>query len=94
MRSRSENGRRMHNRFGAPFDLPDDSASTSDLMGLEVGDVIMTDQKAKEGAEILIGDLPTFRGFAGTLKGKKAIRITSQLKSPKAAVEEQIAAAG
>ena len=65
--------------------------TTSDLMGLEVGDVIMTDQKAKDGAEILIGDRPTFRGSAGTLKGKKAIRITEQLTSPKSVVEEQIA---
>lgn len=65
--------------------------TTADLMGLEVGDVIMTDQKAKDGAEILIGDRPTFRGSAGTLKGKKAIRITEQLTSPKAVVEEQIA---
>lgn len=65
--------------------------TTGDLMGLEVGDVIMTDQKAKEGAEVLIGDLPAFRASAGTLKGKKAIRITEQLRSPKTVVEEQIA---
>ena len=49
--------------------------SAADVMNLEVGDVIMTDAKVSDGVEILIDGLPAFRGFPGTFKNKKAVRV-------------------
>lgn len=65
--------------------------TTADVMGLEKGDVIMTDHKAATGAEILIEGRPVFRASPGVFKGKKAIRVGTQIKSPKTIVEEQLA---
>lgn len=65
--------------------------TTADVMSLEKGDVIMTDQKASIGAEVLIEGRPVFRASPGVFKGKKAIRVGAQIKSPKALVEEQLA---
>lgn len=65
--------------------------TTADVMSLEKGDVIMTDQKASIGAEVLIEGRPVFRASPGVFKGKKAIRVGAQIKSPKTLVEEQLA---
>ena len=61
-----------------------------DVMNLEVGDVILTEQPASQGAEILIGSRPIFRGFPGILKGQKAIRVSTPLEPPKAAIEREL----
>ena len=64
--------------------------TSRDVMNLEVGDVILTDQPASQGAEILIGNRPVFRGFPGILKGQKAIRVSTSLEPPKAAIEREL----
>lgn len=67
--------------------------TTGEVYNLEIGDVIMTDHKANQGAEILIEGRPVFQAAPGVLQGKKAIRVGTALKSPKALVEEQLAKA-
>ena len=66
--------------------------TTADVMNLEVGDVIVTDVKAQDGAEILIEGLPSFRAFPGTFKNKKAVRVSQPIKSPKTLMEEELQA--
>lgn len=64
---------------------------TSDILNLEVGDVILTDHPSGQGAEIRIEDRPVFRGSPGVYKGHKAIEVGKELKSPKAVIEERLA---
>ncbi|NQV24814.1 MAG: flagellar motor switch protein FliM [Rhodopirellula sp.] len=56
--------------------------STSEVMNLEVGDIIMTEASAELGAAITISGRPIFRGVPGVYRGRKAIRITETLESP------------
>lgn len=70
--------------------LAETSLSTGDIMNLEVGDVILTEKDAEQGADVLIEERLVFRGFAGILKGRKAVRIGEQLESLDRAIERQL----
>jgi len=52
----------------------------SDLLYLEVGDVIRLDRYKDEEVDVCIGDKPRFKGLPGKKRDKKAIRITSIVK--------------
>ncbi len=54
--------------------------SLSDLLYLEVGDVIRLDRYKDEELDVCIGDRPRFKGTAGKKRGKKAIKITQLIK--------------
>jgi len=54
--------------------------SLSDLLYLEVGDVIRLDRYKDEELDVCIGDRPRFKGTAGKKRGKKAIKITHLVK--------------
>ena len=54
--------------------------SLSDLLYLEVGDVIRLDRYKDEEVDVCIGDKPRFKGTAGKKRGKKAIKITQLIK--------------
>lgn len=54
--------------------------SLSDLLYLEVGDVIRLDRYKDEELDVCIGDRPRFKGTAGKKRGKKAIKITQLVK--------------
>lgn len=58
------------------------SLSTAEVMNLEIGDIIMTEAAADQGASISISGRPIFRGVPGVYRGKKAIRITETLEPP------------
>tara|TARA_R110002072_G_scaffold13481_2_gene56892 strand:- start:101021 stop:102061 length:1041 start_codon:yes stop_codon:yes gene_type:complete len=62
--------------------IAETNLSTADVMNLEVGDIIMTEAPAEQGASIRISGRPMFRGVPGVYRGKKAIRITETLESP------------
>ncbi len=66
------------------------SLTTSDVMNLEVGDVILTEQPSDKGAEVQIAGRPVFTAFPGIYKGQKAIRIGEQLESPKEAIRREL----
>lgn len=63
-------------------EIAETELSTADVMNLEVGDIIMTEAPAEQGASIMISGRPMFRGMPGVYRGKKAIRITEMLESP------------
>ena len=48
---------------------------TSELLELNVGDIITTEQDSRKPLEVSIQDVPKLKGRPGALKGKKAIRI-------------------
>jgi flagellar motor switch protein FliM len=52
----------------------------SDLLYLEVGDVIRLDRYKDEELDVCIGNKPRFKGTAGKKRGKKAIKITQLIK--------------
>jgi flagellar motor switch protein FliM len=54
--------------------------SLSDLLYLEVGDVIRLDRYKDEELDVCIGNKPRFKGTAGKKRGKKAIKITQLIK--------------
>ena len=59
--------------------LAKSSISASDLMNLQVGDIVTTEQPAGADLEVDIQGVGKLRGRAGSLRGKKAIEITQAL---------------
>jgi len=74
--------------------LAETTLSTREVMNLEVGDVILTEHDVSQGIEVLVAGRPVFLGFPGVYKGQKAIRISTQLEAPKAAIARQLGGAG
>lgn len=54
---------------------------TGDLLDLAVGDVITTEKEVSDGLELAIQDVPKFKASVGSFKGKKAVRIDSQIEA-------------
>lgn len=50
---------------------------TGDLLELNVGDIITTEQDSKRPLEVSIQNIPKLSGMPGSFKGKKAIRIAN-----------------
>jgi len=80
----------QRSRVGMTVRIATTQLSASDIMNLEVGDVILTDTAASQGVELLIEGRPVFRGFPGIFKGHKAIRIGEELKAPRIAIAERL----
>ena len=59
--------------------LAKSSISASDLMNLQVGDIVTTEQSSRADLEVDIQGVGKLRGRAGALRGKKAIEITQAL---------------
>lgn len=76
----------------APIELVVDLARTTisagEVMGLAVGDVIMTETGRDQPLKIWIEDEPMFEGFPGAYKSNKAIRVRGRVERPKDRVEE------
>ena len=64
--------------------------ATSDLVGLAVGDVIVSDTDQNEGVEVLVESRPLFRGRAGVFKGHKAVRIGKRIARLQDLVEKKL----
>lgn len=56
------------------------SITVSDLLALTNGDVIQLDQKVEEPLVAIVGQVPKYRVFPGSLKGKLAVQITDVIK--------------
>ncbi|HEV8069234.1 MAG TPA: flagellar motor switch protein FliM [Planctomycetaceae bacterium] len=72
--------------------LADTRLTAQEIMGLSVGDVIMTEKGREQPLEVYIEGRPLFRGSAGLLKGHKAIQISSSIARTEDLVEAQLRA--
>ncbi len=70
--------------------LADTHLTTGDLMGLTVGDVIMTDKPCNQGLQVFVEDRPMFTGKPGVYKGHKAICIGKLIDRPEDLVEREL----
>lgn len=66
--------------------------SAGEVMGLAVGDVILTETGRTQPLKIWIEKEPMFEGFPGAYKSHKAIRVHARVQRPKDTVEELIKA--
>jgi flagellar motor switch protein FliM len=55
--------------------LAETKITTSDLIGLRVGDIITTDNDIHQPLEVAVAGVPKFHAHAGAFKGNKAIRV-------------------
>lgn len=59
--------------------LAESKLTTSEVANLEVGDIIMTEQRAENGVKVMVEGRPMFEGFTGLLRGHKAVRIGQRI---------------
>jgi flagellar motor switch protein FliM len=70
--------------------LADTRLTAQEIMGLSVGDVIMTEKGREQPLEVYIEGRPLFQGSAGLLKGHKAIQISSSIARTEDLIEAQL----
>jgi len=70
--------------------LADTRLTAQEIMGLSVGDVIMTEKGREQPLEVYIEGRPLFHGSAGLLKGHKAIQISSSIARTEDLIEAQL----
>ena len=62
-------------------DLADTNISTSDLIGLRVGDIIATEKDVERPLVVSVEGRPKFHAKAGAFKGRKAIQVLGLINS-------------
>ncbi len=62
-------------------DLAETNISTSDLIGLRVGDIIATEKDVERPLVVSIEGRPKFHAQAGAFKGRKAIQVVGLVNS-------------
>jgi flagellar motor switch protein FliM len=72
--------------------LADTRLTAQEIMGLSVGDVIMTEKGSEQPLEVYIEGRALFQGSAGLLKGHKAIQIASSIARTEDLIEAQLKA--
>ncbi|MBL4885109.1 MAG: flagellar motor switch protein FliM [Planctomycetaceae bacterium] len=70
--------------------LSEINLSASDLLHLNVGDVILTERDVSRGISIQIEGQPTFTAEPGQLKGHKAFQIRESLLQPKDIIKQYL----
>src|SRR6476661_8186016 len=65
--------------------LAESKITTSDLIGLRVGDIITTDKDVHQPLDVAVQGAAKFHASAGAFKGCKAVRIEAGAKAPAAA---------
>jgi len=68
--------------------------TAGELVGLAVGDVILTENDAHDPLEVCIEGRPKYYGLAGLVKGHKAVRIGKPVVPPEEVVERKLASGG
>lgn len=61
--------------------LAETNVTTTDLLGLCVGDIITTDHDVRQPLDVAIEGVSKFQASPGTLKGRKAIQVKNVLGS-------------
>jgi flagellar motor switch protein FliM len=78
--------RHAHNVASAPIDVVANVAHSTihstDLLELNVGDVIATEKRVDEPLELTIHNVPKFIIRAGSLRGNKAVQIENAIDPP------------
>jgi flagellar motor switch protein FliM len=82
----TENIKRISNQLSDALvevvvDLAETNISTSDLIGLRVGDIIATEKDVARPLVVSIEGRPKFHAQAGAFKGRKAIQVVSLINS-------------
>jgi flagellar motor switch protein FliM len=72
--------------------LADTRLTAQEIMGLSVGDVIMTEKGRAQPLEVYIEGKPLFRGSAGLFRGHKAVQIASSIARSEDLIEAQLKA--
>jgi flagellar motor switch protein FliM len=75
-----ENIKRISDQLGGAtvevvVDLAETNISTSDLIGLRVGDIIATEKDVERPLLVSVEGRPKFHAQAGAFKGRKAIQV-------------------
>ena len=55
---------------------------TSDLLGLEVGDIITTEKNPSEAMDLIVQGIPKFKVTPGSHQGKKAVQVERWIEKP------------
>lgn len=69
-------------------DLAESQLSTADLISLQVGDVIATEQDVRQPLTVSVEGRPKFHAFPGAFKGHKAIQVVAPIPDRSAQVEK------
>ncbi|MBI3864350.1 MAG: flagellar motor switch protein FliM [Planctomycetia bacterium] len=64
--------------------------TAGELIGLAVGDTIVTENDCHKPLEVCVEGRPKFYGFAGLVKGHKAVRIGQPVVPPQELVERKL----
>jgi flagellar motor switch protein FliM len=72
--------------------LANTKLTAAEIMGLSVGDVIMTERESGQPLEVYVEGRPLFRGSAGVFKGHKAVQISTPIERPEEIIEAQLKA--
>ncbi len=70
--------------------LANSTLTGDELMGLEVGDIIMTEKEQVEGFEVLVEGHSMFKAFPGVYRGHKAVRIDKVIENRKELIHSQL----
>jgi flagellar motor switch protein FliM len=72
--------------------LAETRLTAREIMGLSVGDVIMTEKGREQPLDVYIEGRPLFQGSAGVLKGHKAIQISGAIARTEDLIDAQLKA--
>jgi flagellar motor switch protein FliM len=72
--------------------LADSRLTAGEILGLAVGDVIMTKKGCQQPLEVYVEGRPLFYGSAGLIKGHKAVRIGAAIARPEELIEAKLKA--
>jgi flagellar motor switch protein FliM len=63
-------------------DLAETHIATSDLLELQVGDIITTEKDVRQPMVVSIEGRPKFHADPGVLKGRKAVQVSEMIGEP------------
>jgi flagellar motor switch protein FliM len=63
-------------------ELAETTISTSDLIGLQVGDILGTEQDVGRPLVVSVEGRPKFHALPGAFKGHKAIQVVGPIAGP------------
>jgi flagellar motor switch protein FliM len=75
-------GRLSRSQVELVVELADTTISTSDLIGLRVGDIIATEKDVRNPLIVAVEGRPKFHAQPGAFKGHKAIQVVGPIAGP------------
>ena len=71
-----------HSLVEVVVDLAETHIATSDLLELQVGDIITTEKDVRQPMVVSIEGRPKFHADPGVLKGRKAVQVSEMIGEP------------